>query len=106
VEQALVISAAFYMMPIASTKNVNTKGSNRVNHGQCVAMAKAVRATEPKNNNQYNPLFLLLISIAKISAKIGEEDKTENGNFLHIRLLVLDRKLFLFSPPCNSDTTF
>jgi hypothetical protein len=34
-----------------------------VNQGQWVAIAKINIAVEIKNNNQYNPLFLLLISI-------------------------------------------
>jgi len=52
-----------YTMPIANTKKVKTKGMISVNQGQCVAIAKIKRATEIKNKIQYNPLFLLCISM-------------------------------------------
>ena len=50
-------------MSIAKTKNVNTNGIIRVSQGQLVAMVKIKRAVDIKNNIQYKPLFLLLISI-------------------------------------------
>jgi len=50
---------------MANTKKVNTNGIINVNHGQCVATAKINTATEIKNKIQYNPLFLLCISMWK-----------------------------------------
>ena len=52
-------------MSMARTKKVNTNGIISVNQGQCVAMAKINTATEIKNNIQYNPLFLLCISMRR-----------------------------------------
>jgi hypothetical protein len=57
------------MISIANTKNVVTKGRIRVNHGQCVAIARARAATEIKNKIQYKPLELLLTSMIKILRK-------------------------------------
>ena len=57
------------MMSSAKTRNVVTKGSNSVNHGQCIAIAKASAATEIKNKIQYKPLELLFTSMTKILRK-------------------------------------
>ena len=52
-------------MSIAKTKNVNTNGKIKVSQGQWNTMAATNAKTDTKNNNQYIPLFLLFISIAK-----------------------------------------
>jgi hypothetical protein len=61
---------AVYIMSIASTKKVVTKGRRSVSHGQCVAIAKINAAVEIKNNSQYKPFLFLLASMEKICAKI------------------------------------
>ena len=40
-----------------------------VNHGQCVAMARARAAADMKNKIQYKPLLLLFTSMIKILCK-------------------------------------
>lgn len=49
----------------ASTKEVNTKGNNKVSQGQWVATAKMVSATKKKKINQYSPFDLFFISMLK-----------------------------------------
>lgn len=54
-----------YMISMASTKKVVTKGSRSVSQGQLVAMATTKAAVEIKNNNQYKPLRFLFTSMEK-----------------------------------------
>ena len=54
-----------YIMSMARTKKVVTKGSNNVSQGQCVAIATINAAVEIKNNNQYKPLRFLFTSMEK-----------------------------------------
>ena len=59
-----------YIMSMAKTKKVVTKGNRSVNHGQLVAIATIKAAVEIKNNNQYKPFLFLFTSIEKFCAKI------------------------------------
>lgn len=58
-----------YIISMASTKKVVTKGRRSVSQGQCVAMATINAAVEIKNNNQYKPLRFLFTSMEKILRK-------------------------------------
>lgn len=66
-------------MSSASTKDVNTKGNNKVSQGQWVATAKMVRATKKKNTNQYNPFDLFFISMLKSFGKnrVAQQNKKQ-----------------------------
>jgi hypothetical protein len=72
-----------YIMSIASTKKVVTKGKSNVSQGQWVAMATTRAAVEIKNNNQYKPRRFLFTSMKKFCAKIGQETINKN------RILIL-----------------
>jgi hypothetical protein len=63
------IRLEYYIISIANTKKVVTKGRRRVNQGQCVAMAKTRATTEIKNKIQYNPFELLFTSMILILRK-------------------------------------
>jgi len=54
-----------YIISIANTKKVVTKGRRSVSQGQCVATANTKAAVEIKNKIQYKPLLFLLTSIEK-----------------------------------------
>jgi hypothetical protein len=68
----LKANAGYYIISIASTKKVVTKGKISVSQGQCVATASTSAAVEIKNNNQYKPLLFLFTSMKKICAKIRQ----------------------------------
>ena len=72
-----------YIMSIARTKKVVTKGKSRVSQGQWVAIASIRAAVEIKNNNQYKPRRFLFTSMKKFCAKIGQMTRIKN------RILIL-----------------
>jgi hypothetical protein len=67
-----------YIISIASTKKVVTKGKIRVSQGQWVAIASIRAAVEIKNNNQYKPRRFLFTSMKKFCAKIGQKVRIKN----------------------------
>lgn len=86
--------AEHYIMSIASTKKVVTKGKSKVSQGQCVAIATTNAAVEIKNNNQYKPRRFLFTSMKKFCAKIGQ--KAINKNRMSRNLNLPERCLISF----------
>lgn len=52
-----------YMISIAFTKAVVWKGRIRVNHSQCVTIAKMSAAVDAKKTNHQIPLYFFVCSI-------------------------------------------
>jgi len=71
------------MISIASTKEVKTKGSIRVSHGQWHAMAVIKPIVERKNIIQYIPLDFFLASIIIFIWRKNRVDKAYYKLYAH-----------------------
>ncbi len=58
-------SANSYIISIAFTNEVATKGRISVSHSQCVMIAKINAAVEARNTSHHIPLYFLVCSIIK-----------------------------------------
>ena len=76
----------YYIMSIAKTKKVVTKGKSRVSQGQWAAIATIRTAVEIKNNNQYRPRRFLFTSMKKFCAKIGQKPINKNRKTRNLNL--------------------
>jgi hypothetical protein len=71
----------FYIISIATTKEVHTKGRRSVSHGQCVMMARIKAAVDRKNISQATAFVFFDLSIfwcsifLKIFTKIGVKNE-------------------------------
>ncbi len=59
-----------YIISIARTKNVVTKGRSKVSQGQCKKIATNKARVDKKNSNQYKRVDFLFTSISKLLPKI------------------------------------